>query len=65
MTRPYEHRIMNEYRRARLMVCCDRCHSYAHFDDIVWRGPDGKLAICTDCEPDCMGRRRAQGDNQR
>ena len=31
-------------------VQCDNCFVWVPKDRIVWRGPDGRLAICDECQ---------------
>ena len=45
-----EHQLsrINSSHKAR----CDVCGVWTDIDDIVWRGSDGKLAVCDECEPE-------------
>ena len=56
VTKPYKLTEYHEYQLSRMdqyqRVCCDICHVRTHADDIVWRGSDGKLAVCDECEPE-------------
>ena len=36
-------------RRVQLLKC-DNCFVWVPKDRIVWRGPDGRLAICDECQ---------------
>ena len=45
---------LTEYQLSRvsqyLKVRCDICQVWTNVDDIVWRGQDGTLAICDECQ---------------
>ena len=54
MTKPYENAADRvsavPHQDQSQKVRCDICRVWTPVDDIVWRGPDGTLAICDECQ---------------